>query len=295
MEAVSIAYSDEETFMQVQTVLPASAVVPAVQVQIASTPTAPAPPAQLAHTVQPAPPVPTTSHAPVCPIPPVLPPEAAQMARPSKPTVPAPPAPTTPHMAVSEHSAPAGSVTTVEEPLVESTPEEVQLTQEIDQLWNAPSRAQGSLRKSREDAAKIRADLSVRLHQLKKVLSRPGRGGAWFSFLKAQAIPRSSADRLVKAHEKKISEGAGNCPFGASKPEAAEVVVGRYLNGLWPKLSRVLTTREHVEVFIAALRQTADKSLRVDDQLPSQAVSSSALRTEPLRSSLTTLHGVGPR
>jgi hypothetical protein len=198
-------------------------------------------------------------------------------------------------MAVSEPSAPAGSVTTVEEPSVESTPEEVQLTKEIDHLWNAHSQAQGSLRKSREEAAKIRADLSKRLHELKSVLSRPGRGGAWFSFLKAQAIPRSTADRLVNAHEKTISEEAGNCPTGASKPEAAEVVVGRYLNGLWPKLSRVLTTREHVEMFIAALRQTADKSLGVDDQLPNLAVSRSALPTEPLRSSLTTLHGVGPR
>jgi hypothetical protein len=203
MEAVSIAYFDEETFMQVQTVLPASAVVPAVPVQIASTPTAQAPPAQPAHTVQAAPPVPTTSHAPVCPIPPVLPAEATQMGRPSKPTVPAPPAP-----AVSEHSAPVGSVTTVEKPSVESTPEEVQLTQEIDQLWNAHSRAQGSLRKSREDAAKIRADLSVRLHQLKKVLSRPGRGGAWFVYLRRATLTYGSG---AKEFLFDVSHEIGDC------------------------------------------------------------------------------------
>ena len=113
---------------------------------------------------------------------------------------------------------------------------------------------------------KIRADLSRHLHELKSVLSRPGRGGAWFSFLKEQSIPRSTADRMVNAHEKTISEEVGNCLTGASKPEAAEVVVARYLHGLWPKLSRVLTTREHVEMFIAALTNIAEKSLVATDE-----------------------------
>lgn len=252
--------------MQVQTVSPAAA-APVVHSQIASTLTAQAPPAQPAHTVQATPPVPTTSHALVRPVPPVLPAQATQTAQSSKPTVPAPPAPTTPHMAVSEPSAPAGSVTTVEEPSVESTPEEVQLTQEIDQLWNAHSRAQGSLRKSREEAAKIRADLSRHLHELKSVLSRPGRGGAWFSFLKAQAIPRSTADRLVNAHLKTIPGRAGNCPSGASEmEEPTDVVVRRYLHGLWPKLSRVLSTPEHVEMFVVELTQMAEKSFGEDDE-----------------------------
>jgi hypothetical protein len=48
-----------------------------------------------------------------------------------------------------------------------------------------------------------------RLHELKSVLSRPGRGGAWFSFLKEQSIPRTTADRLVNTYEKAISGAAG--------------------------------------------------------------------------------------
>jgi hypothetical protein len=260
--------------MQVQGASPAqSAPLPAQAISALTAPTATKqstplnPTASQEKTTPSAPPAATVTPPPARPVQTAPPAEATQTVLPSKPTVPAPPARTTPQMAVSEPSAPAGSVTTVEEPSFESTPEEVQLTEEIDQLWNAHSRAQGSLRKSREDAAKIRADLSVRLHQLKKVLSRPGRGGAWFSFLKAQAIPRSTADRLVNAHQKTISGVDGNCPTGASeKHEPMEVVVHRYLNGLWPKLSRVLTTREHVEMFIAALTNIAEKSFAAADE-----------------------------
>jgi hypothetical protein len=149
----------------------------------------------------------------------------------------------------------------------------------VDHLWKAHTEAQGFLKLSRDDAAKTRAALSKRLHELKSVLSRPGRGGAWFSFLKAQAIPRSTADRLVNAHAKTIPGPAGNCPTGASKPEPADVVVRRYLDGLWPKLSRVLTTREHLELFIVELTQMAEESFGADVEVSSSTVSDGAAAT----------------
>jgi hypothetical protein len=39
-----------------------------------------------------------------------------------------------------------------------------------------------------------------------------------------------------------------------------------YLHGLWPKLSRVLTTREHVEIFITALTNIAENSFAATDE-----------------------------
>jgi hypothetical protein len=231
--------------MQLQSVIPApdmNAVTPTPATQTVSAPTAHAPAPPSAKPVQAAPPAETT--VPASPAPRI---SETQIA-PSVPT-----------------AVPATSPTVADSSVTD--PGEKQLNNEIRQLWRAHSEAQGSLRMSREEVKKIRADLSKRLHELKSVLSRPGRGGAWFSFLKEQSIPRSTADRLVNAHGKAISGVVGNCPTGASeKHEPMEVVVHRYLNGLWPKLSRVLTTREHVEMFIAALTNIADKSFAAADE-----------------------------
>jgi hypothetical protein len=101
--------------------------------------------------------------------------------------------------------------TAVMEASITSELEEPQLVGEIADLWRIHGQTQGTLKKSREEIKRIRADLSERLHQLKAVLSRPGRGGAWSSFLGAQKIPRSTADRLVRGHEKMIAVKEGNC------------------------------------------------------------------------------------
>jgi hypothetical protein len=42
--------------------------------------------------------------------------------------------------------------------------------------------------------------------------------------------------------------------------EPTEVAVRRYVRALWPRLTKVLTTSEAVEVFIVELRFTAEKS-----------------------------------
>jgi hypothetical protein len=60
---------------------------------------------------------------------------------------------------------------------------EAELTNEIGKLWQVHTEAQTSVRKSRDELKLIRTSLSRKLHELKAVLSRPGRGGAWSSFL----------------------------------------------------------------------------------------------------------------
>jgi hypothetical protein len=135
---------------------------------------------------------------------------------------------------------------------------EAQLVDEVGNLWLVHSQAQSSLSKTRDDLKLLRTDLSRRLHALKSLLARPGRGGAWHSFLQAQKIPRSSADRLVRAYEKTISAD-DNCTSDQI-PETNEMVVQRYVRALWPKLSRILKTRESVRLFTAELLRISEKS-----------------------------------
>jgi hypothetical protein len=136
---------------------------------------------------------------------------------------------------------------------------EAQLVNEVGELWQVHDKAKTSLHQTRDELKRIRTDLSERLHALKHLLSRPGRGGAWSSFLQAQKIPRSTADRLVRGHEKTtMPDGKNSADEQISEP--TEVAVRRYVRALWPRLTKVLTTSEAVEVFIVELRFTAEKS-----------------------------------
>jgi len=136
---------------------------------------------------------------------------------------------------------------------------EAQLTNEVGELWHVHNQARTSLHQTREELKRIRTDLSQRLSQLKTVLSRPGRGGAWSSFLESQKIPRSTADRLVRAYGKSILGDGDNC-LDEQIPEPTEVLIRRRVRALWPRLSKVLTTRDSVQVFVAELNLMAEKS-----------------------------------
>lgn len=151
-----------------------------------------------------------------------------------------------------------GKIAVLEAPAT-SEHDEPRLIDEISDLWRIHAQTQGTLKKSRAEMKRIRTDLSKRLHELKAVLSRPGRGGTWSSFLQTQKIPRSTADRLVRAHEKATTVQEGNCP-SEQIPEPDEVVVRRYCRGLWPKLSRVLANADMVEIFVSELRLTAESA-----------------------------------
>jgi hypothetical protein len=156
---------------------------------------------------------------------------------------------------------------TLEVPTIDNSVE-AQLTNEVGELWQVHNKAKTSLHQTRVELKRIRTDLSQRLSELKQVLSRPGRGGAWSSFLESQRIPRSTADRLVRGYEKTIAAEGENCT-SEQTPEPTDVIVRRYFRALWPRLSRILTTRESIEMFVVELRQTADKSFGAGAEAPS--------------------------
>jgi hypothetical protein len=155
-------------------------------------------------------------------------------------------------------------------------PGEAQLVDEVGELWQVHNHAKTSLHQTRDELKRIRTDLSQRLSALKQVLSRPGRGGAWSSFLQAQSIPRSTADRLVRGHEKTTMADQKNCAIEQIQ-EPIDVVVRRYVHALWPRLSKILTTRESVQLFIVELDRTAEKSFAQDASLGSSPTKTSDL------------------
>jgi hypothetical protein len=145
---------------------------------------------------------------------------------------------------------------------------------EIEQLWakhvtvqatfeknnEEHTKVQGSFRKSREELKEVRDKLSRLLHEIKPLISRPGRGGGWSSFLAERQISRSTADALVRKCEKTItSKGEANCS-GQQITEQPETAIRGYLLRQWPMLSQLLKTREHLEVYVSALEEKAEKS-----------------------------------
>jgi hypothetical protein len=55
-----------------------------------------------------------------------------------------------------------------------------------------------------------------------------------------------------------------SCTTG-STPDPIEVTVRKRVHALWPKLKKILTTSQSIELFIAELRATAERSIAVNN------------------------------
>jgi hypothetical protein len=117
---------------------------------------------------------------------------------------------------------------------------ETQLTQEISTLWSDHVRLSTSRKATAKELRQIRAILAERLHAMKSLLARPGRGGQWRSWLRERGIPRSTADRLCDRHAETVSTW-NNVPTGAI-PEPTEADVERLFDSVYSHLVKRLTT-----------------------------------------------------
>jgi hypothetical protein len=118
---------------------------------------------------------------------------------------------------------------------------EDRLTVEVDSLWAEHVRIAGAKKASAAELRALRAQLAARLFEMKQLLSRPGRGGGWRSWLSTVGIPRTTGDRTVERHGESLGETAKNVPTGASSP-ADEVE--RLVQSLMPRLRRSLTSKD---------------------------------------------------
>lgn len=128
---------------------------------------------------------------------------------------------------------------------------EQRLTTDINELWSWHVRAQNTVVTTKEELKLIRQRLGERLHRMKQLLARPGRGGQWSSFLQEHGISRTTADRLVAGHERLLAPES-NCPNGAIPAPTAKDIEELF-KSIRPKLARVLTTRESVYGFVLCL------------------------------------------
>jgi hypothetical protein len=136
---------------------------------------------------------------------------------------------------------------------------EVRLAGEISELWSAHVRAEGTIKRTIVELRTLRLNLGEQLYRMKKLLSRPGRNGGWASFLAAQNIPLSTADRSVRRYEASLDMPAGN----VTTDQISQVAeVREMFQALWPRLRRALRTQAMVFEFICLLTDACGKSGR---------------------------------
>jgi len=133
---------------------------------------------------------------------------------------------------------------------------ETQLTNQISSLWTEHNRLSADRKTTAVELRQIRASLAERLHEMKSLLSRPGRGGLWRSWLKERGINRSTADRLVARHAETLCNHEEDAPNRAIA-ESAAMTAENLARVVWSRFRKVLATDESVIQFIDRIAELA--------------------------------------
>jgi len=201
----------------------------------------------------------------------VRPPSTPTASHMPRPTAPSQPAVTAPQAALATPPAPAGSVTSDEEPSGASTPagegrllsddlpEQVALEKEIITLWKECKtktaifgRNKTDVKLSKEGVIRVQAELDRALYEFKQQLSKTGRNGCWTPFLRDHNMARPTADRWAKRHELRIIPQAVIGPSEALYVPTEKDVTA-LVEKVAPGLIRRLTTRDSVAQFLTEL------------------------------------------
>jgi hypothetical protein len=144
---------------------------------------------------------------------------------------------------------------TIESLTTDFTPETMgsqnELGEAITNLWAAHANAKIAARATNEELRALRAKLGERLSEMKQILAKPGRGGQWSSFLEERRIPRATADRLVARHQRSLNPDANCVTEDVSEPTDEDVQ--KLFIAVWPKLRRILRSRQSVDLFVRLL------------------------------------------
>ena len=283
-QLVTVPVRPMETSPATQPTQPAKTVPAASTATLATT--RPAQAASPAHRLPSTSPVPTASHTPARPVPSAPPAQPAQTAAPSTTTtVPPSPTPTASHLPGSAQSepatqpAPAGSVTSDEEPSGASTPagegrllsddlpEQVALEKEIVILWQECKgktaifgHQRDNVKQSKEEVTRLQAELDRALYEFKQHLSKTGRNGRWTPFLRDHSMARPTADRWAKRHELRIIPQAVIGPDEAlSGPTEKDVtaLVKKVAPGLILRLPTPDSVAQFLKELAAALQPSS--------------------------------------
>ena len=110
-------------------------------------------------------------------------------------------------------------------------------------------KTKASIHTTKEQLNLVRAELGKHFFELKKLLAKPGCKGDWAEFLRAEGIPRASADRYAKSH-KRLLEGDNGKRLTEAIPTPTEAKIKEMVVKLTPGLLRSLPTPESITQFL---------------------------------------------
>ena len=132
------------------------------------------------------------------------------------------------------------------------TEAEATLSAEITKLLTDRKNGNASVRRTRAEMRSLRLTLAEKLHSMKALLARTGRGSGWAKYLRLQHLPVTTADRYVAQHEASLAPPAEKDPTG-ELPTPTVDEVRQLAKNMLPKVSRLLSTQELVYEFFHTL------------------------------------------
>jgi hypothetical protein len=120
---------------------------------------------------------------------------------------------------------------------------------EIRQLWAAHSQAEAAAERGKEESRAVCLELGRRLAEAKDRLSRPGRSGAWSSFVRSQGLSRAEADGLVRRYRSALEEQAGPADGCGGTDTAA------LLEAVGPRIQKALASGMDALAFISRMAE----------------------------------------
>jgi hypothetical protein len=127
---------------------------------------------------------------------------------------------------------------------------EATLSAEIKRLWVLQKDNKATVRRTRAEMKSLRLALAEKLHAMKALRARTGRGGEWAKYLRLQHLPVTTADRYVAQHEARLAPPAEKDPTGELSPIDE---VRQLAQKMLPKVSRLLTSQDMVYEFVHEL------------------------------------------
>lgn len=133
-----------------------------------------------------------------------------------------------------------------------NTEVEAKLTSEIVKLWGEQRNGKATVRRTRAELKALRSALAEKLHTMKTILARTGRGGGWASYLRSKNLPLTTSDRYVAEHKATLAPREEKLPT-EELPTPTVDEIRQLAHKILPKVSRLLITQELVYEFVHEL------------------------------------------
>jgi hypothetical protein len=125
------------------------------------------------------------------------------------------------------------------------------LSLEVGALWGSHRCYQTQSKEMRAEAARVRERLAELLYQMRNLLAIPGCCGRFSQYLREHRIPRSSANRLIALHERRLNPESRTAET-ISIPSDGQI--RKLAQAVLPRVQRVIPSVEYFDRFVVQLR-----------------------------------------